>query len=1477
MAKLNRIRIINFYYNNDIRQIADETFSFYGGENALLNLANGGGKSVLIQLILQPVIPDYTIQKRTMSSYFKKNTQPAYIMLEWILDNPTKKDYLMTGIAISPKINNDENASNSLNYFTFASHYSEACEFDLGFVPFSKKENGKQTILPFDKAREAVRNMSNKHSEISYYGKDDAVAYRNKLAEFRISQEEWKNIIARMNNDEGGIDELFEKCSTSNKLIDEWIVKTVEKAVMVTGTENTQVYELMEDLVNSTISNEEHIRNRKHLLTYLIEHVQLEKSLEKVCNKLEEYDAAINDLNHLYSLLRSEANQLELDLSEIRYQRDDLEEEQTQTTKEEKSEKYYDNMEKYNELEESEKAIKSKLTELQEQDKSLKKASNILLTAKKYEKCCSLQGEINALMLQLKDQQKNGNDTQKRIYNLKYSLKLLYQQQNTLFHEKLDTAVARIDDLGSRRRQAEIDQEYKQNRKTEIAGILGNIQSKISTFEEFQENVCARLKISVSRDLLGNLSEKEISDMKQSLDHEEKEISQTITMMQTKIEENNIQLTSNQIEKEQLINEIADLKNAKIKSNEILDQYRNEEHNCILIMEKYDVPKNTLFHPAERSSRMNALIAEREKRHTAFEIELSQMKEMISGIKEGQVYFPQAFADKLQHEKVIYQTGERYLNELTEDNRKLQLAKNPLLPFGIIIDKKDLKKLENFPYEEVLLRQIVPVFTYEGLRNEYVRVGSTIHLQDNLTLISSYETKLFDSKEREVYLLELERTRSDMEDTIDNLNQELSLLRDNARILRVFQYEEDYQKTLDHEIAMIVQQYEEKNQRQIEIMKENELLSKENDGNDKHIEENKRKIEETKEKLTILGQFLEKNYDYMGYLAERAKLYSENDGIIRQISQTKSEIDKYHLEQNEVEREKNNLQSNLSLFRNKLTQYENAENGEVIDGAIEILEHEYENLVKVLDQSIQELENKLSEKKQSLIEYEAEVKEFGLLIEDYEHASYDEAVSSDLKEKIIELSGIIELLNNEYHSTHDRATEARANMKSANKELEDIGMEQPLPKTEIMQDYVNRRKRIKFLFGELKGKENSLQRRNTICETRAGILTHLITPDMKRSSCSDFTLEEDIEKQSKGYEEAFKIAKNNCSLEKENYQKVYKNIKAKFDNVHNSISDILNSLERLDINSDISYEKVYFFIEELMKKRESLEKLLAFYDQQLSTMEDSKRQVIEQCISYAILIYDGIKIISEKSKIRLTGKSRSMQMLKIGIPPEIDSGAGSRMKEYIESTLRLLIDYLKKEETKDNVKKYKEKIRNLVSTRQLLNQLIGKEQMPVSIYKIELNENNSGMKSWEDAMKENSGGEKFVCFFTVASTLISYTREATSGKRNEASEEETKVMIMDNPFARTSSEHLLKAVIDIARTFHIQLICLSDLSQSSITNRFSVIYTLSVRQKMYSDKEVLHIENILMNKDDMTENERLEHVSLYQKFEQGNLFDLIEE
>ena len=56
MPRINKIRIVNFAYNDDKRLILDETFVF-NGKNGLVNFVNGGGKTVLIQAIMQPFVP----------------------------------------------------------------------------------------------------------------------------------------------------------------------------------------------------------------------------------------------------------------------------------------------------------------------------------------------------------------------------------------------------------------------------------------------------------------------------------------------------------------------------------------------------------------------------------------------------------------------------------------------------------------------------------------------------------------------------------------------------------------------------------------------------------------------------------------------------------------------------------------------------------------------------------------------------------------------------------------------------------------------------------------------------------------------------------------------------------------------------------------------------------------------------------------------------------------------------------------------------------------------------------------------------------------------------------------------------------------------------------------------------------------------------------------------------------------------------
>lgn len=58
MPKIRKVRIVNFEYNDGKRLIADELYNFANRDdddalNVLINLANGGGKSVLVQLMMQ--------------------------------------------------------------------------------------------------------------------------------------------------------------------------------------------------------------------------------------------------------------------------------------------------------------------------------------------------------------------------------------------------------------------------------------------------------------------------------------------------------------------------------------------------------------------------------------------------------------------------------------------------------------------------------------------------------------------------------------------------------------------------------------------------------------------------------------------------------------------------------------------------------------------------------------------------------------------------------------------------------------------------------------------------------------------------------------------------------------------------------------------------------------------------------------------------------------------------------------------------------------------------------------------------------------------------------------------------------------------------------------------------------------------------------------------------------------------------------
>lgn len=64
MSKINAVRFINLNYNNNAMKINDECMQF-SGKSTLLSLRNGGGKTVLVQMMTALLCIEASKKQRT--------------------------------------------------------------------------------------------------------------------------------------------------------------------------------------------------------------------------------------------------------------------------------------------------------------------------------------------------------------------------------------------------------------------------------------------------------------------------------------------------------------------------------------------------------------------------------------------------------------------------------------------------------------------------------------------------------------------------------------------------------------------------------------------------------------------------------------------------------------------------------------------------------------------------------------------------------------------------------------------------------------------------------------------------------------------------------------------------------------------------------------------------------------------------------------------------------------------------------------------------------------------------------------------------------------------------------------------------------------------------------------------------------------------------------------------------------------------
>ena len=128
MPSINRIRVNNVKYNFGTQSYDDFTMRMYG-RNTLYDLANGGGKSVLMLLLMQNLIPNCTLDdKQPIEKLFRDGSNTViHSLIEWKLDECDIKDgyrYMTTGFAARKATTVNEETENLFLISTVAILFS---------------------------------------------------------------------------------------------------------------------------------------------------------------------------------------------------------------------------------------------------------------------------------------------------------------------------------------------------------------------------------------------------------------------------------------------------------------------------------------------------------------------------------------------------------------------------------------------------------------------------------------------------------------------------------------------------------------------------------------------------------------------------------------------------------------------------------------------------------------------------------------------------------------------------------------------------------------------------------------------------------------------------------------------------------------------------------------------------------------------------------------------------------------------------------------------------------------------------------------------------------------------------------------------------------------------------------------------------------------------------------------------------------
>lgn len=1281
MSKINAVRFINLNYNNNAMKINDECMQF-SGKSTLLSLRNGGGKTVLVQMMTAPFVHrgKQKTKDRPFESYFT-TAKPSFILVEWLLD--AGAGYVLTGLMVRKNQEISEEKTDALEMMAIISEYKEPCMQDIHHLPVVEQNEKTMKLKSYNSCRKLFEDYK-KDKKISFFCYDmsspaQSRQYFYKLMEYQINYKEWETIIRKVNVKESGLSELFSDCRTEKELVEKWFLEAVESKLNKEENKVKNFQEILEKYAGKYKNIKEQLKRRDAIQKFkeAAEEIQInaEDFLVKEGEKAEQEKviaAFIARLNVLYEEAEIERERQEEGRKKLQEELEFLKYEQLSCEFHEK------NREKRNHASNREMIDLEKESLLRKQQKIQKKVHVFL--------CAKQQEMVNEDKQEWEIRKEKAAISRTKEENLEPERNRIGGQLSGYYEYRLSDNKEKQEAIKKQKlqirkdisQQKDILNEYREKTK-KITESKGSFRSLVRGYDNIEIKYNSNYRENLSRNILG-VYEAGMLDIKQEMyDKEQKKSIQENKEQKEKFENTTeeIHRTERAIEekREKYFQKDSDIKQAE-KEKKGYEQELEERKDILKYLE---LPEEKLFAREEILHKAKIKMQELSSRRRTLEKKEDALQKEYKLLVSGRVMeLPDNLKEEFEKLDVPVVYGMEWLkkNGFTEKKNKEIVSQNPFLPYALILTRQELKKLAE-RNGETYTSFPVPIIERENLESiKLDRTQSFVKMQD-IHFYILFNENLLDEEKMEIMIEQKQKDIADIRETMQICKNEyedyfhrFDVIKRQAVTKENWDKIQKKLQKLEKEKEDIFQNIQQARDTKQSLKKNFEILQKTLRELEKKIESQAARQRAFKELRTAYAEYEENNKKLQEYEREEERLENRQHLTEEKISQLEENYRELSGQENSLFREEESIQNSCQKFaaykeinRNvkagkllgvdSTLRTDNNSGVKIIPSEAEVLKLEarYEAVTADISQELKELEleeekaltryhKSFGELRELCQKYNLKNSEWQNIIYDKREQLYQEAELEDYDKKIERKAN---LLNEEDKKIGILNSQLEGILKQI---VSECGKGNPLEEEKISQkDLESAKNQTKYQLSELERKiafsEKAIQKYREN-------LTAL-------SEYNNFSADEEIH-----FEQDFKkMSEKELRDFKGMLIRDYNDIIRCVQKCRETLAQTLNKIARQEAFQDASYktplenmlkvcDNAAKVLRQLNITLESYDSLMKQLEVDISLVETEKKNVTELLEDYVQNIHKNLEKIGRNSTIKI--REKSIKMLKVILP-----------------------------------------------------------------------------------------------------------------------------------------------------------------------------------------------------------------------------------